>query len=321
METWLRGSAVGATFPLVLLAAHALCRSGPPAKRIGSASVLSALVLSLPFWLPPSLVVPRFFVSLVAVLGGVRVWETAYDRTVDGRAPRELARFGWYFSSVADLEYGTDHATRASARRLGALRVARGLLKGTCLLLLLWLLSSWPALEAHWPLLASWCLFAAFCAATGATDLLTGTSMLLSGHRAAEVFRSPLLSRSPIEFWSQRWNLMFRNSAYRLIFVPAGGRKRPVLGAVLVFLFSAVMHEYLVVAALSHTHGHMTLFFGLHGAATLLNQWARSRFRRRLPRPVGMTLTWALMVLTAPLFFAPLLQIFPLAWLRSWFPG
>jgi D-alanyl-lipoteichoic acid acyltransferase DltB (MBOAT superfamily) len=184
--------------------------------------------------------------------------------------------------------------------------------------LLLALLSRWPSIDQNWAPLAMWCLLAAFCATTGIADALTGTVMLLSGQRATEVFRSPLLARSPIEFWSQRWNLMFRNSAYRLIFVPAGGRKRPGLGAALVFAFSAALHEYLVVATLEHTEGNMAAFFGLQWAATLVNQWARRRFGKRLPRALGMTLTWAWMVVTAPLFFAPILEIFPLDWLRSW---
>jgi hypothetical protein len=282
------------------------------------AALLSVLVGSLPFWLPTADVLPRFFAALAAVLVLARIWETARDGSAHGAAPRDVERFAWFFFSIADLEFTNDDPSRSRARRAGGRRLARATLKAACLTLLLVLLSAWPALAEHWALLVIWCLIASFCAATGAADALTGLLMLVSGQLAAEVFRSPLLARSPIEFWSQRWNLMFRNSAYRVIFVPIGGRRRPVLGTVLVFAFSATMHEYLVVATLLETGGHMAAFFGLQGLATLLNQWARRRFGKRLPRPLGIALAWAWMVVTAPLFFTPILRIFPLEWLRLW---
>jgi D-alanyl-lipoteichoic acid acyltransferase DltB (MBOAT superfamily) len=186
------------------------------------------------------------------------------------------------------------------------------------LLSLLSLLSWWPGLPGEQLPFAAWCLFSAYCASTGLTDFLTGLLMLTSGYRASEVFQSPLLARSPIDFWSQRWNLLFRNAAYRLIFVPSGGRRRPWVGTALVFLFSAVAHEYLVLAALGSTSGHMTAFFVLQGLATQANAWVRKRTRRRMPRPLGIGATWAWMLLTSPLFFVPILDILPLEQLTLW---
>jgi hypothetical protein len=318
MHAWLRAAPVVATFPILAAATHLFARTGGTPRRVGAAAALSLWVLSLPFWLPAQEVVLRFFVALAAVLALARVWETARDASVHGAAPSAPGRFAWFFLSLADLEFSNDRVGRARVRRDGVRRLLRGMLKAVCLLLLLWLLTTLPAVGDHWTPLVVWCLFSAFCAATGAADLLTAAVMLLSGHRTIEIFRSPLLSRSPIEFWSQRWNLMFRNSAYRVIFVPVGGRRRPVLAAVLVFAFSAVIHEYLVIAALERTGGHMAAFFGLQGLATLLNQWARKRFGRRWPRALGITGTWIWMVITGRLFFTPILHIFPLSSLRLW---
>lgn len=315
MDVGFRAALVVAMFPVVALLSYVWLREGTALRRVSLAVLVSLLLGSLPFWLPTEDVVPRFFVALAAVLGLARVWETARDASVHGRAPADARRFAWYFFSVADLEFTTTADGRDRARKTAGLRLLRALLKAACLALLLVALSLWP-LERHTSLLVIWCLFAAYCAATGAADVLTGLVMLLSGHCAEEVFRSPLLSRSPIEFWSQRWNLMFRNSAYRVIFVPVGGRRHGTFGALLVFAFSAAVHEYLVLATFTRTGGHMAAYFALQGVATLLNAWARKRTGKRLPRPLGVSLTWVWMVATGPLFFAPILDIFPLAWLR-----
>jgi hypothetical protein len=83
-----------------------------------------------------------------------------------------------------------------------------------------------------------------------------------------------------------------------------------------VFLSSAVVHEYLVLAALGRTSGHMFAFFMLHGAATLLTGSRRTPWP--VPRGVAVLLHSLWLVLTAPLFFAPLEEIFAVRYWRLW---
>lgn len=312
----LAGALLG--YPLVGALALAGLRVGLRARRRVFGFALAALVLSIPFWLPKDAAVWRFFLALSSVLLFARLWEATEERPASPLSLSTPGRFSLFLFSIGDLQFSTNDAERKQARRAGLFRLGRAGLKLAALALLLVVLSALPTLADSALPRAAWCLLAAYCASTAVSDVLSGATMALSGHREAEVFQSPLIARSPIDFWSQRWNLMFRNAAYRLIFVPAGGRKRAVQASILVFAFSALLHEYLVVAALGHTGGHMAAFFSLQGAATLLNAWARRRTERRMPRPLGIALTWAWMLLTSPLFFVPILEIFPLETLRLW---
>jgi hypothetical protein len=123
------------------------------------------------------------------------------------------------------------------------------------------------------------------------------------------------MARSPREFWGRRWNTIFRNMAHRLIFLPLLPRS-PLLAASLVFIWSALVHEYVVVASLHTTHGEMTLFFLIHGAATILN--TRLSGRLSLPKSVAIALHALWMFVTSPLFFSPMRQIVRVDLIRLW---
>ena len=133
--------------------------------------------------------------------------------------------------------------------------------------------------------------------------------MLLCRYDAAEVFVAPMAARSPREFWGRRWNMTFRNTSHRLIFAPLQAQS-PVLAGALVFLWSAALHEYLVIASLRTSTGEMGAFFVIHGIAALLD--TRFRARAPLPKAMGIGLHWLWMWCTSPLFFAPLLAIVPI---------
>jgi D-alanyl-lipoteichoic acid acyltransferase DltB (MBOAT superfamily) len=141
-----------------------------------------------------------------------------------------------------------------------------------------------------------------------------------TGVRIGPMFDAPLLARSPRDFWSRRWNLAFRNLMHRLVFEPIRARGFPRLGVALVFALSAAIHEYLVVAALGRTRGHMTAFFLLHGLATLADgTLARLRGGRRLlPRPLAIAAHLVWFLATTPLFFAPVLEIYSVHRWRLW---
>ncbi len=109
---------------------------------------------------------------------------------------------------------------------------------------------------------------------------------------------------------------MFRNLGHRVLFQPSARLFGPKLAASTVFIWSIVAHEYLVLASLGHSEGHMTAFFALHGVVTLLV----SRFmgKRPWPTPVAIGLHWVWMIATTPLFFAPILHVFPASEWRLW---
>jgi len=265
-------------------------------------------VLSVPWWLPPEATVLRFFVAVSSVLAFMRLTQTFL-----GQHPRTACdsrwRYFWYFVFVGDIRLSKTRADKRQARRSGLLRFARGAFKAGCLLALF-------AVSTHWRdqlwdsffAASIWCLWAGYVAATGGADLVSGLQMLVSGHGAAETFRSPPLSRSPRDFWGRRWNLVFRNLSHRILFQRAARGYGPLAAGAVVFVWSIVAHEYLVVASLGRTAGHMTAFFAIHGAVTL----ATSRFRigRPWPLPLAIGAHWVWMLGTAPLFFQPILEVF-----------
>src|SRR5436190_13216145 len=74
-------------------------------------------------------------------------------------------------------------------------------------------------------------------------------------------FRSPLLSRTPAEFWGRRWNTWISYMLYRYVFVPTGGRRYPVRGALAAFAVSGLYHEAGVLMFARRVTGWMMVYF------------------------------------------------------------
>ncbi len=107
-------------------------------------------------------------------------------------------------------------------------------------------------------------------------------------------FRSPILARTPAEFWGRRWNTWVSYMLHRYVFVPAGGRRHPIRGTLSAFAVSGLYHEAGALMFVGRVTGGLTLYFLLQGvvvAATSRSQ----RFRRlahRIPFASGaITLT------------------------------
>ncbi len=283
-----------------------------PSKARVAFGIAQVSVVPLPWLLPTEWVFGRFLMALLAIVLFIRTWELAR-----GVAP--AGAVGWrrlaYLAMLPDIRFSASAQEARTARRDSVKRLLRGLGKVALLAALLWGSSEWPVVDANVVAHVYWLLISAYLATSGICDLLAGLAMAISGHGAAEMFDSPLLATSPRDFWGRRWNLMFRNSAHRLLFTPLGGAQRPVLAVTAVFAWSAVVHEYLVVASLGTTSGQMSAFFGLHCMATLVQgHWARRRGTIRLARPIAVALHLAWFGGTAPLFFDPLMAIVPVHW-------
>lgn len=275
-------------------------------RRFAFWFVCSAAVLLAPWGLPeiPTL---RFFVAVYSVMAFMRLTET-WRGKAPGTSLEGFTDYIWYFTFLGEIRPHAE-AQRSWGRAMGLRRMARGLLKGGGLLGLFVLSTAWHDLWDSFVPRSAWCLWAGYLAATGGADVASGLQMVLSGHGCAETFVVPPLSRSPGDFWGRRWNLVFRNMSYRVLFQRIARRYGASTAGIAVFVWSIVAHEYLVVATLGETHGDMALFFGLQGVMTLL----LSRIRRGQPWPtfVAVGAHWLWMIASAPLFFAPVLEIFP----------
>ena len=185
--------------------------------------------------------------------------------------------------------------------------------KALATLALMWLNSEVPLHENLW-LSTLWMCFLMYFFFSGVVDLL-GMPWRFFGLGLEEVFNAPPLARNPREFWSRRWNLWFSRAANLMIFQPLGGARRPILSVGAVFVFSALLHEYMTWVSLGIPDGRMTAFFLIHGVATLVTaSVGRSLGRKTLmphPLAVGLHIVW--FVFTAPLFFGPIEEAFALS--------
>lgn len=116
-------------------------------------------------------------------------------------------------------------------------------------------------------------------------------SLALRGLDYDDPFDSPLLSRTPAEFWGRRWNTWVNQMLYRYVFRPAGGRRHPVRGTLAAFAVSAAIHEALTDFATLSLSGWMGGFFLVQGGLVAVT--SQSRSVRRLARRAPL-LAWAM---------------------------
>ncbi|KAG0227904.1 hypothetical protein B0O80DRAFT_433525 [Mortierella sp. GBAus27b] len=166
--------------------------------------------------------------------------------------------------------------------------------------------------------LANYTIMIIWAAATG--DLVHDTEWTLVRHYF------PGLATSSAEFWRQ-WHHLFQYIWVDLGFKPTlhvlreyvtpkmSNRKAakaielilPVMG---VFLMSGLMHDYMMVGMWHVRPGHMTAFFLLQGAATIVCKMLYQTVGQKVhvPAPILIALTWAFNLTTAALFMEPVLK-------------
>jgi Membrane bound O-acyl transferase family len=303
-----------ANFAASILLGYWLIRQRDSWLRLVLLLASAGVLLVTPWLLPLGEPFSRLVVALTVIICVHRLWESQ-RRVLPGPAMRSFGPYAYNFLTLPDTLFNTEDAARVLAKRRGVQRLGRGAGKLALLVGMLMLPALWLGLWDSLPLRYLWCLWAMYLVSSAIPDVAAGVNMWLSGNDAVEVFDRPYLARSPREFWGRRWNMIFRNTAHRLIFLPLLPHS-PLFAAALVFLWSALVHEYVVFASLGATRGEMTMFFLVHGFATVL----ATRFRHRvaIPRHVAIALHCLWLWLTSPLFFSPMLQIVRIDLIRFW---
>ncbi len=163
-----------------------------------------------------------------------------------------------------------------------------------------------PYAPAGWP---RW-----LTAAAGSYLLIEGISGILIaalrpfGWEHEAVQRSPVLSRTLAEFWGLRWNRVIGRLLRRNCFEPLARRGAPMLGVLLAFAVSGLLHFYLVLPAAGLVPAiWMGSFFAVHGVLCLVETRLAVR---RWPAVAGHAFVVAAFVATIPLFSEPLLRCF-----------
>jgi hypothetical protein len=122
------------------------------------------------------------------------------------------------------------------------------------------------------------------------------------GVNARSLMDWPIAATSVGDFWGRRWNTAFRDLTYRFLFRPLTPLFGP-RGAILAgFVFSGLVHDFVISLAARGGYGLPTLFFLINGLAMFVE-------RSRLGRQLGLGRGWRGWLFTGItiLGFAPLL--------------
>jgi alginate O-acetyltransferase complex protein AlgI len=86
---------------------------------------------------------------------------------------------------------------------------------------------------------------------------------------APPIMNRPLRSTSVSEFWGRRWNGAFNDLAVRLAFRPVARRNGLVIGTLVAFAVSGLIHELVISLPAGAGYGLPTGYFLLQGLAVL----------------------------------------------------
>lgn len=251
-------------------------------------------------------------VTSLAIVSGARLAD--YDLAVMRSHLDRRTLFMWLSLPVVSLS--SSRLDRRERFTLGSLCLVRALAKRL----------SWEALALFaaqldalpWLLKSSLVMLYFVLNLTAFHDLVVGLCYM-SGLGVDEIFDRPLLSRSPRDFWSRRWNKFISRFALKYVALKVRHRISPFYVLLLVFGCSGLFHEYFAwgVGGFSRAPGAMSLFFLIQTLAVWIG------IRRPWPISAWITqpLTFLWMAVTAPLFFMEVCPaILAFGYPREWLP-
>jgi predicted DCC family thiol-disulfide oxidoreductase YuxK len=83
------------------------------------------------------------------------------------------------------------------------------------------------------------------------------------------IMDAPLNSTSLGEFWGRRWNGAFNQLAFENVFRPVGRSTGPILGTIVAFLASGLIHELVISLPARTGYGLPTAYFLLQGCGVI----------------------------------------------------
>jgi alginate O-acetyltransferase complex protein AlgI len=124
-----------------------------------------------------------------------------------------------------------------------------------------------------------------------------------SGVATGPIMNAPWRATSPAEFWGQRWNLAFRDLAYRYVFEPL---RRPLGAPVAMFaafVASGLVHELVISLPAGGGYGRPTAYFAIQSVAVVGSH-------ARMARKWGLTRGWRGRLFTLVVVLGPLPLVF-----------
>ncbi|MBI4613485.1 MAG: hypothetical protein HY720_07745 [Planctomycetes bacterium] len=263
----------------------------PALSRSRGARIAALLVLAVPALAAP-LAVPRehsfvrFLVATHAAMFVVGFWDLHRGLPRTGR-PR-FADYARFLPHPFHFVYRKMGEEPGPGRAANLKRLARGLAEAAAGGVLAWAafrsdLSSFGLLVEH-----SAKLLAVYPVLDGVI-VATVALWRLAGWRSLDVYREPILARTPADFW-RRYNRPIGQFLLEDVAKPAGGYHAPVRATMAAFLASAILHEYLATIAIGRVQGYQTAFFLLQGVAVAATQRVKPRGLAAIPWVFGTIL-------------------------------
>ncbi len=280
----------------------------------GGVALPIVAAMSLVAFVPADWLYLRIVATVAGLCIAIKLFQLGRRRVPEPAMLERPSRFLFWFFLPPDSRPPRSTEDAARNRAAGWRRAGRGGLKGAASLALLLAFYRIPDIAESQLLLTQWSMWLVYLAFSGLADLVSGAFML-TGNWIVESFHSPMLARSPREFWGRRWNMVIHRFAQRHMFLQLGGRHHPLRAMAIIFAASGAMHEYFIVAvkgAWSDYAGWMLAFFCLQGAAAIGQTIFERRTaigRKRLPRWIAVALHFVWMSATAPLFLTPLADL------------
>jgi alginate O-acetyltransferase complex protein AlgI len=170
---------------------------------------------------------------------------------------------------------------------------------------------AYPLARAGRPIAAGWCgmVGIAFLLHFGVFHLLSCV-WRQQGIWAPPIMSWPILSESVTAFWGRRWNLAFRDAAFRLLLLPLSVRWGTTTAMMLVYLISGLLHELVVSWPAGEGWGWPTAYFVLQS----LGMWLE---HNPLGRRLGLGHGWPRRLWAVVVVALPVTWLFPLPFVRT----
>ncbi len=285
-----------ATFGVHVLLATSLALR--PERSLRARFLLAIVALCAPLLCPSRGVMSTIATGLSIVLS-CRIADLA--RRPHARGPELLL----WLLCPAVRSWPSSQEERRASRRRAARTLARALGKRLAWEPIGAVSESFGLGEAHWLVRSSVLMLYFVLNVTALADVVLAACQLL-GATTDELFDWPLLSSSPREFWSRRWNRFINRFALKHVALPLRARLSESALVALVFAASGVFHEYFAwgVSGEGTAPFLMMTFFLIQGGSVIVG--IRLPLLARGPRLLRHALTFLWMALLAPLFFRPL---------------
>lgn len=281
----------------------------PLVVRKGWPGQLALIALCLPIAMSPCLVpagkpLPRFIAAAIAVVIVVKLFDVRHEAR-RGTEPNWSTFVTFLVNPFVHVRRCLPMEPRPSARtdliRLAGATI--GLVAGIVLLRALFGVD-WDGrsfLAEHGSKVVAF-LLAVFSGLAVAAALWR-----LLGGMARDYMDNPLAARTPADFW-RRYNRNMYQFFWKDVFVSAGGLRAPVRATLIVFVLSAMMHEYIFSIAIGRVQGYQTAFFLLQGVAVAATASIKVRGRGAV---LWVAATLAFNLVTSVLFFASMHELVP----------